>query len=602
MARVSAERVLDGGALAAVMAPRRGLVLETLQHRAPDGTSVSFHQAEGPLASYRRTVEAQPLGAGQYKARQVVELKVGLPWWSWLLSLPLRFSLGRPEPERLTTGTVTEVRLPWWAPPQRLDRRQALVMATLAALVSVQGFLIALLPETLTYAASEMHLGTFGQGAVFALVELSALPALLALVVADRRGRRSVVLWATGVAAVLSELGGFTTSAGWLTLTQVSAGALVAAAGIGAIVVAVEEVPRGCRAWAVGVLGMAGGFGGGIPLLLLPLAGTGPGGWRWLYWLSLLSLPVVIVCARQLPESRRWVGRRPLFGEAEAIGEAGPFGEAEEQGPARPRAPVTPVVGTSLLITARRRLAPWASSARGRLLLVCAGAVLFALFAAPASQFQTEFLRQQRHYSAFGISVLQQTAGTIGALGVLVGGRLADTHGRRPVAVACVMGATAATLWSYLAHGWLLWLATTSGQFFLYATAPVLAVYGVELFATASRARSAGVVAASSSVGGVLGLLAVGALGGHFGTLGPALAALAVGPLLLVLLLVVAYPETAGIALEDLAPSPRGPVPHKPVPHKPVPHEPAPNGPGAGEPAHHAEVPTLANGRHRVTT
>ena len=101
---------------------------------------MSFHQAEGPLASYRRTVEAQPLGAGQYKARQVVELKVGLPWWSWLLSLPLRFSLGRAEPERLKTGTVTEVRLPWWAPPQRLDRRQALVMATLAALVSVQGF------------------------------------------------------------------------------------------------------------------------------------------------------------------------------------------------------------------------------------------------------------------------------------------------------------------------------------------------------------------------------------------------------------------------------------------------------------------------------
>ncbi len=166
--------------------------------------------------------------------------------------------------------------------------------------------------------------------------------------------------------------------------------------------------------------------------------------------------------------------------------------QAEEQGPKRPRTPVTPVLGTSLLVTARRRLAPWASSTRGRLLLVCAGAVLFALFAAPASQFQTEFLRQQRHYSAFGISVLQQTAGTIGALGVLVGGRLADTHGRRPVAVACVMGATAATLWSYLAHGWPLWLATTSGQFFLYATAPVLGVYGAELFATASRARSAG--------------------------------------------------------------------------------------------------------------
>jgi MFS family permease len=196
---------------------------------------------------------------------------------------------------------------------------------------------------------------------------------------------------------------------------------------------------------------------------------------------------------------------------------------------------------------------------------VCTGAVLFALFATPGSLFQTEFLHQQRHYSALGISVLQQVAGTIGALGVLVGGRLADTHGRRPVAVVSVAGATAATLWSYLTHGWLMWSAATASQFFLAATAPVLAVYGAELFATKSRARSAGLVAASSSVGGVSGLLAVGALAGRFGTLGPALGVVAVGPILLVLLLVVAYPETAGAALEDLAPPARPPGANDPT-------------------------------------
>jgi MFS family permease len=144
---------------------------------------------------------------------------------------------------------------------------------------------------------------------------------------------------------------------------------------------------------------------------------------------------------------------------------------------------------------------------------------------------------------------------------VLFGGRLADTHGRRPVAIVCVVGATATTLWAYLAHSWVLWFATTSSQFFLYATAPVLGVYGAELFATTSRARSAGLVAASSSVGGVSGLLAAGALGAHFGTLGPALGALAIGPLLLVLLLLVGYPESAGVDLEQLAPAPHRTTP-----------------------------------------
>ena len=64
--------------------------------------------------------------------------------------------------------------MPWWAPPQRLDRRAAVVVATLGAVVAVQGFLAGLLPQTLTYAASQMHAGTLAQGVVFGAVALSA--------------------------------------------------------------------------------------------------------------------------------------------------------------------------------------------------------------------------------------------------------------------------------------------------------------------------------------------------------------------------------------------------------------------------------------------
>ncbi len=617
MTRVS-ERVMDAAGRAAVLSPRDGVVLETGENLSDDGARTTFRQAEGPLAFYRRTVQIKALEDGRYGVRQVVELKVGLPWWSWLLVLPLRLWLGGGARDGRT-----KKRFPWWAPPQRLARRPAVVMATLAALVSVQGFLAALLPETLTYAASEMHVGTFGQGVVFASVELSALPALLALVLADRRGRRSVVLWSTGGAAVLSELGAFAPSVTWLTVTQVGAGALVAAAGIAAVVVAVEEVPAGCRAWAVGVLGMAAGFGGGGPLLLLPLAGTGPGGWRWLYWLSLLTLPIVVVSAQQLPESRRWVASAttapvdaggglaaggegptppPRLSRPEVVPAPGPAvpdvvvatGPGDEDacrttrdstvpqlggpqlGRPQPGGPQLggqelggPQLGASRLRRTRIALARL-NTPGARLALVCAGAVLFAVFAAPASQFQTQFLRQERHYSAISISVLQQVAGTIGAIGVLVGGRLADTHGRRPVAVVCVAGATVTIIWSYLEHGWLMWCAATAGQFFLYATAPVLGVYGAELFATSTRARSAGLVAASSAIGGVCGLLAAGSLAASIGTLAPALGVLAVGPLLLVVLLIVAYPETAGIALEELTPAARGAPPALGMPKSPA--------------------------------
>jgi MFS family permease len=383
------------------------------------------------------------------------------------------------------------------------------VVAALAALSAVQGFIGGLLPQTLSYAGSQMRVGTFGQGVVFGAVELSALPALLALVLADRRGRRGVALGATAGAVAFSELSAASPAIGWLTGAQLVVGALLAAAGIAVTVIAVEEVPKGCRAWSLGILGLAAGFGAGVPLALLPLAGLGHGGWRWLYWSSLVCLPVVWRCAGQLPESRRWV--------------------AAAEAPAR----------------------PWAASRR--LALVCLGAALFALFATPAGQFETQFLRHERHYSAVAISVLEQLAGTVGALGVLFGGRLADTHGRRPVAAAAVAGATVATVAGYLARSGAMWAALTAAQFFLYATGPALGVYGAELFTTASRARSAGLVAAAAAVGGVLGTVATGGLDeltGHFGT---ALAVMAIGPVALVVLLLAAYPETAAVELEELS-------------------------------------------------
>lgn len=487
--------------------PRQGVVLEVLTGDEPatgGGRVLSFAQAEGPLGSYSRRLELAPPDEGRYQASQEVELKVGLPWWSWLLAWPLRQHLGSWAPASAPAD------MPWWAPPERLDRRTARLMCCLAALVAVQGFLAGLLPATLSYASSQMHVGNLGQGTVFGAVELASLPALLALVVADKRGRRGVVVWATGGAVALSALSALSPGLAWLAGGQVGVGALLTAAATAATVLAVEEVPKGCRAWALGALGLAAAFGAGFPLALLPLAGLGPGAWRWIYALSLAGLPVVVRCARQLPESRRW-----------------------QAGAGR---------------------APW-SSPGGRLALVCAGAALFALFVTPASQFETQFLRHQRHYSAWDISVLEQVAGTLGGLGVIFGGRLADTHGRRPVAAVSVVGTVAATLGTYFSHSELMWTAAIVAQFFLYATGPALGVYGAELFATASRARSAGLVAAAGALGGVIGTVATGAIAHGHRPLGPALALLSVGPLVLIVLLVVAYPETAAVELEALTPA-----------------------------------------------
>ena len=102
-----------------------------------------------------------------------------------------------------------------------------------------------------------------------------------------------------------------------------------------------------------------------------------------------------------------------------------------------------------------------------------------------------------------------------------------------------------------------MWALGVVAGIFSAATVPALAVYGPELFPTAVRGRANGVISVVSRIGAVTGLLVAGLLSSRLGGLGPALAVLGTGPLLLAVLVLTAYPETAARELEDLNPEDR---------------------------------------------
>jgi hypothetical protein len=62
-------------------------------------------------------------------------------------------------------------------------------------------------------------------------------------------------------------------------------------------------------------------------------------------------------------------------------------------------------------------------------------------------------------------------------------------------------------------------------------------------------------------VGSVAGLVATGVLADRIGGIGHALALLAIGPAIVAVLVVTAFPETAHVDLEDLNPEDRPPEP-----------------------------------------
>jgi MFS family permease len=152
------------------------------------------------------------------------------------------------------------------------------------------------------------------------------------------------------------------------------------------------------------------------------------------------------------------------------------------------------------------------------------------------------------------IAVFTISVGTPAGIGLIIGGRFADTRGRRrliaftlPIGTACMVGA-------FTFGGPPLWLFALAGGILLSAAYPALAVYRTELFPTGNRSRAAGLITASSLIGGIFGLVATGALLDGDWSYAAVMGTLAVGQLVVTVLVVRYYPETAHLELETLNP------------------------------------------------
>lgn len=527
--------------LAARRAPRTDIVAERAvgPSGAPDGAAGGGGAADGadgaaggdgaaeadlyaavggPFRSYERRVEARPAGIGRWELTETTDYRLAAPGWGWLFHFPVKRAIGRRQAEHRY----------WWAPPDRLDPRPATVLALLCTVQVIDGYLGTVLTQTLTFAADEMGHGNTAQGIVFAVVRVGVLLALVTVALADRHGRRRLLL-AAGAGSCLATAAGAASPTLWfLGGTQLVARGLATALGVLIVIMAVEEMPTRSRAWAASVLVLCAGLGAGMAVWVLPVADLHQRGWRVVYLMPLLGLAGLKAVGRRLPESRR-------------------FETAQAAAPPRP----APSSADGLEQEARERR-------RQRLRLLAAVAFLAALFAAPASGLQNDFLKDERGFSAGQITVFTLVTSTPAGIGALVGGYLADRRGRRRVAAAgLVLGAVTAA-WAFFTSGPALWLLTLTGTVAGGLTVPALAVYGPELFGTHDRGRANGLVLTLGVMGSAAGLLTAGWLSDQLGgRLGPALALLAVGPLIVAGLVLVKFPETAGLELEDLNPEDR---------------------------------------------
>ena len=140
----------------------------------------------------------------------------------------------------------------------------------------------------------------------------------------------------------------------------------------------------------------------------------------------------------------------------------------------------------------------------------------------------------------------------------MIGGRLADVRGRRIVGAIALAGGVGLTVAMFASQGW---CAVGLLDRRRPSSGPPPSPPSASTAPSCSPPRPGGGPTASSpssaSSGSAVGLLIVGTLSDREGGIGAAMPYVAIGPALLAVLILVAYPETAHQELEDLNPEDR---------------------------------------------
>ena len=490
--------------------------------RALDAVRVVLGETERDLVS---TVTS--LGS-----RSVLQVEITndqrIPYFHWFFAPIIRRTVGRQLAYVIAATRAQLADAPLPNPPKvpfllgqgAFDGEAVQLLAAAGAIGALASFGAALFGQNANSVANSFGASNAALGDSLAVTRIGVLVALVTTALADRHGRRRLlaitfagVCIFNAVTAVAPNLIVFT---GAQLLVRAFVNSTLVVAGIAVI----EEAPENARAFAATTFALASGAGYALSVLLLPIADLGPDAWRIAFAVSgatLLFLPRLL---RRLPESRRYTK------VAARSNRRGRFRE--------------------VLDRAYRR----------RFLLLAAAAFLASVFSAPSAQLTNRFLTKEHGFSNSGISLFQAvTIGIPGLVGLVIGGRLAERRGRRPVAAIGLAVGSAAQMAFFLVDGPSLWVASAVAIMFAGGATIALGTLDAELFPTEVRGTGNAMLAVCAVAGSVVGLLVAGNLAGSVGGLGPAIAILGVAPLIAAIFIVPRLPEAAHRDLDDVSPS-----------------------------------------------
>jgi MFS family permease len=403
---------------------------------------------------------------------------------------------------------------------ERITGSHIRLIALLTIVVMFEGFDVSVTSVVLPYLGKEFGAAPPELGRALALIAVGSILAFGTVRLADRFGRRPVLLFSAGAFSLGSLATVLVHSLAAYTAVQLMTRIFLVTQIATAYVIVSEMLPPAMRGRANGLLGAFGSFGAALPYLLLSPALASSLGWRLLFVIGAIPLITLPLLYRWLPETPVWRAARMRGGRR---------------------------------VTAMDELRQLTAPALRRRTATMSMLWFIINFGSSVSTlFFTLYVVRERQWAAQDLALIAP-AGLAGAfLGYLGAGFLMDRIGRRWALTVLMSALGSLTVICYLGKDW--W--TVAGAFLgIQASIGVWVVaytLNSELFPTELRAAANGWCHNFIARWGVvIAPWALGALSAWMGAIAPAAVTLSLVTFLAIPLVWTLLPETRGQRLDE---------------------------------------------------
>ncbi len=181
------------------------------------------------------------------------------------------------------------------------------VIAAIVLLQIYQGYALSIAGVASPWIAASFHLDEASLARLFAWMSTSAVGSLLLARMADRVGRRRIILTALWLVPILSAGAALSPAPAPFAVFEILISALLGGSVSSAIVLLAEELPVKRRAFGQAAAALASAIGGILPYPLIPLLINAGFSWRWMLVPSVAGIGLILPISRMLPEPMAWM-------------------------------------------------------------------------------------------------------------------------------------------------------------------------------------------------------------------------------------------------------------------------------------------------------